>query len=455
MTTDSQSIYENSKEEILKDFFDFLRFKSIGTDTDYDQETLACAKWVETYLEESGLQVERLVLNEGKPVFLATTPDFNPEHETLLIYNHYDVQPADPLELWDSEPFKPEVRNGEIYARGATDNKGPCMYVLAAVREFLSRNKQAKLNIKLLIEGEEESGSGSLSLLLEKHPEKFKADHILIVDVGVHSLDRPSVTIGTRGIITSEVEFIGSSSDLHSGSFGGLAYNPLHALVEVLGKLRDENGRVQVEGFYDNIRELSEREKSHIDFSFDTNELKKAFDLDCTGGEKDLSPLESAWLRPTLEINGISGGYAGPGFKTVIPAKATAKISCRLCPGQNPREVGENIGKFIEEHTPKGIKANFNLHQGQGEGVVTSPDSKLTKSCQEVISGVTGKSCSIILDGASIPIAPELRAAAGGDIAYIGYMLPDDYLHAPNEHYGVERMALGFRTIYDLLDKLS
>jgi len=210
-----------------------------------------------------------------------------------------------------------------------------------------------------------------------------------------------------------------------------------------------------VDGFYDGIQKLSEDEKSKIDFSFDPKQLKDAFDLDCTGGERSLNPLESAWLRPTLEINGIAGGYAGAGFKTVIPSKAIAKISGRLCPGQDPEKVGKSLGEHLVKNAPPGIRVNFDLHAGTGRGVISSPNSRIVESSKQAISKIMGKDCSIILDGASIPIAPNLRAAAGADISYIGYMLPDDYLHAPDEHFGVDRMELGLLTIYEILDNLS
>ena len=454
MTDSLQALFKNNEEKMTEDFLEFLRFQSISADSEFNPQTLACADWVENYLKESKLDVERFETS-GFPIFLASWLKAGPDKPTILIYNHYDVQPVDPINLWESKPFEPEIRDGQVYARGATDNKGPCLYVMAAIRALLEAEGELPVNVKLIIEGEEESGSESFEPVLTEHKEKLSADYVLIVDVGVHSLDRPSVTVGTRGLVATEVTFKGSAVDLHSGSFGGLAYNPLHALIEVISKMRSPEGEILIPGFYENVERLSPEEKSEIDFSFDANMLKEKMGLECEGGEKAFSPLESAWLRPTLEINGIAGGYAGEGFKTVIPAEATAKISCRLSPGQDVNRIAKLIGEFITENTPAGIESEFKMFPGGGVAVRTSPNSDLVRTCQQAISEITELPCSIILDGASIPVAPALTETAGGEISFIGYMLPDDYLHAPNEHFGLDRMRLGFLTICRLLGLLG
>ena len=442
------------KSKIEEDFFEFLRFESIGTDPAFKEQTLACADWVEKYLKDSGLDVERFE-TDGFPILMGSWLKAGPDKPTVLLYNHYDVQPVDPIEKWVSPPFEPTVRDGEVYARGATDNKGPCMYVMAAIRSLLKEKGELPVNVKLIIEGEEESGSVNFGPFLEKHAEAVKADNVLIVDVGLHSMERPSVTIGTRGLVSMEVTLKGSDVDLHSGSFGGLAYNPNHALAELLARMRDENGKIAIPGFYDNVETLSDKERREIDFNFDEQALATQLGIQCTGGEKGYSPLESAWLRPTLEVNGISGGYAGEGFKTVIPMQANAKISCRLAPGQDPDRISSLIEKFVKDNTPDGIEAEFKAHAGKGVAVRTSPTSKLVQICVQAVSHATEKDTSCVLEGATIPITAALRDASGGEVAYLGYMLPEDCLHAPNERYGLDRLEIGFHTICEVLELLA
>ena len=311
------------------------------------------------------------------------------------------------------------------------------------------------VNLKLFIEGEEESGSESMEEVLESKRERLKSDFVLIVDVGIHGMDRPSVIVGTRGIITMELKLRGSNTDLHSGVFGGLAYNPNHALVEILAAMRNDKGEIQIPGFYDNLEKLSEEEKELVNFNFQPDEFKTLLGLECTGGEKDFKPLESAWLRPTLEINGVSGGYAGEGFKTVIPAEATAKISCRLAPGQKIEDIKNKIEKFIETKTPEGITSELNVFGGSGEAARTSPQSKIVKLCQQSIAEVFGKECKIVMEGASIPVGPSLTQAAEGELAFMGFILPGDKMHAPNEHFGVERLEIGFASISRLLELMG
>lgn len=421
----------------LKRFFELLSIPSISSESAYAPEVRRCALWVKNYLDNLGYQTE-LIETERHPILIASYI-VDPKQKTLLIYNHYDVQPVDPLELWETPPFEPTIRNDEIYARGAQDNKGQLFYVLTA----LSALKKPPINIKLIIEGEEECGSKSLHDVLPTIEHKLKADYLAIVDLGIPRIDKPAITLGTRGLVTFEIKLTGSNSDMHSGMQGGVLFNPIHALVQMLSKARNEAGEITIPGFYEGIAPISEREKQQIDFSFDEAEYKKHFDAEPVGGEQKFSPMERLWLRPTLEVNGIHGGYTNEGFKTVIPAEAYAKLSCRLVPGQEPEKIAKLLTEFFVAHTPKGMKMDLKTNPGSGTAARSLPSSKGVQAFAKAISEVFQKTCAFILEGASIPIIPELAEASGAEPILIGLGLPTDKIHAPNEHFGIDRLKKG------------
>lgn len=426
--------------KVLEEYFSFLRFKSVSTDPQYKQEVLACADWLSHYLQEMGFTVERWETS-GHPTLFASHLKAGPNQPTLLLYNHYDVQPVDPIEEWLSPPFEPTVRNGEVFARGAQDNKGQCFYTL----QGLKKSSQLPINIKLCIEGEEECGSAGLSRLLQQ-PEKrqkLKADYLAIVDMGIPDMKTPAVTLGVRGIVTMELVVQGSKGDLHSGSHGGIVFNPVHALVQLLASVRNSEGKITIPGFYDDITPLNPEEKGAITFDFDQAQYEKMFEASPTGGEKEYSPLERAGLRPTFEINGIAGGYAGAGFKTVLPAKAIAKISCRLVPDQDPQKMATIVKKFLENAAPKGVQVSVKILEGKGKAIRANPSSKLVKAFSQAYQELFKKPCQCILDGGSIPIVTQLAEASGGEVILLGLGLPDDNIHAPNEHFGIDRIEMG------------
>ncbi len=442
--------FDANKERLLEELFTFLRFQSISTEAESVEQVNACAAWVESYLSEKGLTTDRWE-EGGHPIIFAEWCKAGKDKPTVLVYGHYDVQPVDPLELWQSPPFEPEVRDGEIFARGAQDNKGQCFYTIAAITSLLAENGSLPVNVKILIEGEEEAGSESLERACSKRQDQLKADYYWVVDMGFHAMEQPAITLGLRGMTSMTVTFRGSNTDLHSGAHGGIVYNPNRALVEVLGKLFDEEGRVLVPGFYDGIEDVSPEDKKCIDFHFDPEHYKAMFKAEANGGESAFSPLESAWLRPTLEINGISGGYSGDGFKTVIPAIAKAKISCRLVPGQNPKEIYSALESYINSLAPQGIEVEIK-HEHSGNSMRTSPSSAAVQAAAQAYTEVCGIPCSYIMCGGSVPVTASVAAAAGAETVLIGYGLPGDNLHAPNEHFGVERVRLGFATIGRMLE---
>jgi len=438
--------FANCREEALKDFYTFLKFQSISTDPAYKKDVLACADWVTSYIKKLGFHVE-IWPTTGYPTIFAHYDKAGPSQPTLLIYNHYDVQPVDPLDLWTTPPFEPTVRNGQVYARGAQDNKGQCFYVLLALKTLIEQNGSLPINIKLCIEGEEECGSAGLSKIVETKAKELSADYLAVVDLGIPDIDTPTITLGIRGMMTMEVEVQGSHSDLHSGSHGGMVFNPLHALVELLAGLRDKSGKITIPGFYDDVDAISDKDKKSVSWDFDEAKYEKTFGTKVTGGEINYSPLERNWLRPNLEINGITGGYAGPGFKSVIPAKASAKLSCRLVPHQNPQKIGKLIADHLEKHAPKGVKVTVHVHPGGDVAARSSADTAIATAFTKAYEEIFGKTCQKIYCGASIPVAVKLTKASGAELALVGLGLPDDDIHAPNEHFGLDRIEKGFLSI--------
>lgn len=446
--------FRSQERKLLEEYLTFLRFPSISADPERREDLKMCAEWLEKEIADSPFDVE--VWNkDDAPIIFAEHLEAGPKKPTLLIYNHYDVQPVDPLELWHNDPFNPTKVGNLIYARGAQDNKGQCFYVLSALKLYLRHRKTFPINIKWIIEGEEESGSKALSKIVKEKINKLDCDYLLIVDLAMRDQNHPAITLGTRGLASMEIDVKSTKSDLHSGMHGGLAYNPIHALAGILASLRDEHGAVRVPGFYDRVVTPEHEELAKINFSFSEDDYKDQFGALPTGGEKAFSPLERNWLRPTLEINGISGGYQGPGGKTVIPAHAHAKLSCRLVPDQNPKEIAHQIKRYIEAQAPKGVDVSVTVHEGMGKPVRTSIDSTIIKALESACIQVWRKQPEYILEGASIPVVSDFKELLRAEIGMFGVGLPSDNIHAPNECFGWDRMELGFLTISKLIDALA
>jgi len=449
-----KSLFQTNEKALLDEFFKFLSFPSISADPAFRPDLKACAKWLQNNLEESGFQVD--VWNaEDAPILFAHDLRAGPDKPTLLLYNHYDVQPVDPLELWHHDPFKAEKKGNTITARGAQDNKGQCFYVMTALKMYLKEMKRFPINIKWIIEGEEESGSHALSKILEEKKKELECDSLMIVDLGMKQQDVAAITLGTRGLISLEVEVTGTNADVHSGVNGGLIYNPLHALVEILAKLRGHDGHILVPHFYDQVRMPADEEIDRINFSFDEEAFVQEFGAAATGGEKVFLPLQRLWLRPTVEINGVGGGYQGAGGKTVIPARAFAKITCRLVPDQDPATIAKLVKTYIESLQPEGVRVQVTIHEGMGKAVRVKSDSPimlaLEKACEEVFK----KPPEYILEGASIPVVSGLMQHLDCDLAMWGLGLNSDKIHSPNEHFGWDRIEKGYLTIVKTIDALA
>lgn len=451
--SDFKEWFEKHKEEIWNDFATFLSFRSISTDPACAPEIRKTAEWLAAYLKKIGMDAE-IWNTPGHPAVFASHLKAGSDRPTLLIYQHYDVQPVDPLDLWHSDPFKATVRNNAVYARGAVDNKGQCFYSLCAVRAFLALCKEMRFNLKFFIEGEEESGGKGTVAILKDRARELKADHLLIVDFDMPEKGVPGLTIGMRGLLAMNVVFRNSKSDLHSGMHGGIALNPLRALTSTLAKLWDEKGKIAIPGFYDKVRPLPKEELKRVHFAFDAQEYEKEFGVKAYATEEGYTPRESNWLRPALEINGLSGGYTGAGFKTVIPAKAEAKISCRLVFDQDPEECAAMIRDFIRAQAPKGIVVDVEILQG-GTAFQTSLTTPIVQIAASAFEEVFNQKCRYQLCGASVPIVPALAQAATAGTALLGVGLATDDIHAPNEHFGLDRFAQGFLIMGRILSHLN
>lgn len=435
--------FQQHRERILLLFRKFLSFKTISSSSTYKGELEACAAWLKEYLSPLGGHVE-IWDKDGPPIVFAHFPSPNKDAPTILLYNHYDVQPVDPENEWLHPPFDATLEGDDLFARGAQDNKGQCLFALLALEALKG---SPPCSIKLLIEGEEENGSEHLSSIAKLKAKELKADYTMILDVGMRTLLTPAITLGTRGITSLTVRVEGPNQDLHSGLYGGVAQNPLHALSSMLAALHDKEGRVAVPGFYDDVVMPKEEETKLLALDMDEKAWAKEFGQLPAGGERSFPPAVRNWLRPTIELNGIHGGYGGEGTKTVIPREAIAKISCRLVPNQDPSRIAEKVKSFLLQITPEGIKTDVSIHEGMGRATRTHISSPIITALSRAMEEVWGKKPEFILDGASIPVSPLLEEVSGGELVMWGLGLPSDHIHAPNERFSLQRLEQGFITM--------
>jgi acetylornithine deacetylase/succinyl-diaminopimelate desuccinylase-like protein len=438
--------FEENLSTIEKDYTEFLRFQTVSSDPTSLPHHCACANWLENRLKACGCTVEQWKGEISPPIVFASLRCSNPNAPTVLLYNHYDVQPVDPLKEWINNPFEARRENDIVYARGAQDNKGQCLYVLLAL-EALAKMQQLPCHIKYLIEGEEENGSASLTKIIKTKNKELAADFAMVIDAGMRNPELPAINLGTRGLVCLTVEIKGTTQDLHSGCEGGLAYNPLHAMASLLASLHHPDGSIAVPGFYDEVRMPSGDELSDLAITFNEKAWEHQFGQPPTGGETAFPPLVRNWLRPTLEINGIHGGYGGPGSKTVIPKEAIAKISCRLVPDQDPVATAKKVQSFILSSAPKGVTVTVTIHEGMGKATRASSSLPGIQALAKSLAQVWDKKPEFILDGASIPIISLLQEVSGGEVITWGVGLPTDHIHAPNERFDLARMERGFATL--------
>jgi acetylornithine deacetylase/succinyl-diaminopimelate desuccinylase-like protein len=434
-----------NKDRFIEELIELLKIPSVSADSKYKGSVMDAAEAVRKSLEKAGADKTELCQTAGFPVVYAEKM-IDASKPTILVYGHYDVQPADPLELWDSPPFEPVIKNGKIYARGACDDKGQ-MYMHVKAFELMMQTDQLPCNVKFIIEGEEEVGSANLETFISANKEKLKADIILISDTSMLSMENPSITTGLKGLSYLEVEVTGPNRDLHSGVYGGAVANPINILCEMIGSLKDENNHINIPGFYDNVLEASANERELMAKTpFNLEDYKSKLGIDEVHGEAGYTTIERKGIRPTLDVNGMWGGYTGEGAKTVLPSKASAKISMRLVPNQSDEEITEKFKKHFESIAPKSVKVQVKPHHG-GEPYVMPIDIPEYKAASDAIIRAFGKEPVPVRAGGSIPIVALFEEVLGLKSILLGFGLDTDAIHSPNEHYGIENFLKGIETI--------
>ena len=442
---------EDNKDRFINELIELLKIPSISADPAYKKDVLNCANAVSAALKNAGAENVEICKTAGYPIVYGDKI-IDPKLPTVLVYGHYDVQPPDPLELWQSGPFDPVIKNtdihpeGAIFARGSCDDKGQ-FYMHVKAFELMMKTNSLPCNIKFMIEGEEEVGSENLGFFVKENNERLQCDAILISDTGIISNDTPSITTGLKGLSYLEVEVTGPNRDLHSGLYGGAVANPINILCEMIAKMKDENNHITIPDFYENVIDLSDEERAEIARApFSLDEYKKALDLSDIHGEHGYTTMERTGIRPTLDVNGIWGGYIGEGAKTVIPSKAYAKISMRLVPNQKDKEITEKFTEYFKSIAPKSVTVKVSPHHG-GEPYVSPTNTKAYMAASQAMENTYGKKPVPVKAGGSIPIVALFEKELGVKSILLGFGLDSDAIHSPNEHYGIFNYLKGIETI--------
>ncbi|WP_069661204.1 dipeptidase [Arcticibacter eurypsychrophilus] len=436
---------EENKQRFLNELVELLKFPSISADPQYKNDVLKTAEFVAEKLKDAGADHVEVCPTAGYPIVYGEKI-IDSSKPTVLVYGHYDVQPADPLEVWKTSPFEPVIRDGKLFARGACDDKGQ-FYMHVKAFELMINSNSLPCNIKFMIEGEEEVGSSNLGVFVKENAERLKADVVLISDTSMISLENPSLETGLRGLSYLEVEVTGPNRDLHSGVYGGAVANPATILCQLIASLHDKNNHVTIPGFYDDVLSLTDDERASLNNApYNEDEYKKDLGVDALWGEQGYSTIERTGIRPTLEVNGIWGGYIGEGAKTVLPSKASAKISMRLVPNQHSDRITELFTKHFNNIAPDYVKVNVKAHHG-GEPVVTPTDSVAYKAAEKAIEEAFGKKPIPTRGGGSIPIVALFEEVLGIKTVLMGFGLDSDNLHSPNEKFDLANYYKGIETI--------
>jgi acetylornithine deacetylase/succinyl-diaminopimelate desuccinylase-like protein len=437
----------------LEDLFEFLRFPSVSADSQFKSSVDACAEWLTARLQRAGLQAQRYE-TPGHPVVVARN-EHRAGRRTVLIYGHYDVQPPDPMDLWETPPFEPVIKGEKIFARGSTDNKGQILAHILGVESAIKEKGDLPVNLILMVEGEEEVGSPNLEDFLKEQKSAWHADVVAISDTGMVAPGVPTFTYGLRGILCMEIRLRGPSADLHSGIFGGSVANPATVLSRIVAKLHDDSGRIAIPGFYDRVLPLEQWERdlwTKLPFT------EKGW-LATTGsprisGEAGYTFLEQVWARPTAEVNGIGSGYQGEGPKTIVPSKATVKLSFRLVPDQDPSELRPVIEEFLKQQCPDSVEMEI-VQQHSGKSYLVKPDSAFGKAAQRALTDTFGQPVAFIREGGSVPITQSFKDILGIDTLLLGLALPDCKVHSPNENFSIENFHAGIRLNRRLLEQIA
>jgi acetylornithine deacetylase/succinyl-diaminopimelate desuccinylase-like protein len=443
--TDFKNYINEHKDRFLSELFELLRIPSVSSESDKKGEIAKAADYLKNRFEELNVDKVEICETAGNPIVYAEKI-IDKSLPTILVYGHYDVQPVDPIELWKTPPFEPTVKDGKIYARGSSDDKGQFFSHVKAF-DTMVNNDSLFCNVKFMVEGEEEIGSENLGIFVSENKEKLAADVILISDTSMLSLEHPSITTGLKGLSYMEIEVTGPNRDLHSGTFGGAVGNPVNILCKMIASLTDEHNRITIPGFYDKVAELSDNERAKIAESpFSEEQFKQELEVDALAGESGYTALEQLGIRPTLDVNGIWGGYTGEGAKTVLPAKAHAKISMRLVPNQNSHEITKLFTDHIKTIAPPQVKVKVTPHHG-GEPAVTPIDSIAYRAAENAYEEGWGKKPIPTRDGGSIPIVALFEKELGLNSILLGLGLDSDGIHSPNESFGIQNFLKGIETI--------
>lgn len=444
--------FSRNESRFLAEWGEFLAFKSVSTDPAHDADCVRCAEWLVGHLATIGMQ-SRLLPTATKPVVYAEFVG-NPGAPTVLFYGHYDVQPVDPVEQWESPPFEATLRNGRLYARGAEDNKGQLFYVVKAL-EALIASKSLECSVRIFLEGEEESGSDGIAGAMRAWPE-LKGDVLMVCDTGTPKPGTVAITMGLRGIVKLTARLKGPRKDLHSGAHGGVAPNPATQMARLVATLHDERGRIAVAGYYDEVRPIppEDRELANIEL-LSPEQYEAMVGAPPVGGETEYTFAERRGFRPTIEINGIHSGYDGPGSKTIIPSSAMVKITSRIVGGQDPERCLKLIIDHLQRHTPPGVTLEISEAGVGGPALLLSSSSPLMKLAREVIESFTDQPIVCIWEGGSIPIVSELAAISGAEPLLIGFATEEDNIHAPNESFSIAQFRDGFLYAASMLRALG
>lgn len=448
------SYIDENKDRYVDELSDFLRMESISSSPQHKDETFKCAKWVEAHLRDIGIDRVEFIETKGHPIIYAEWMGA-PGKPTVLLYGHYDVQPVDPIDLWTNGPFEPTIRNGDLYARGSTDDKGQVFTHFKSIEAYMKHQGSLPVNLKMIIEGEEEIGSANLETFVRENIEKLEADIVLISDTAMYAKGVPTICYGLRGLSYFQIDVTGPDRDLHSGSFGGAVQNPAQGLAEMLASLKDKNGKIKIPGFYDDVRKLTKKERdAFAKLPFNEKKYAKTLGVKELFGEKGYSTLERVWARPTFEINGMWSGFTGEGAKTVLPSQAHAKISMRLVPDQDPKKIAGLFKKHIKSITPKNITVT--LHEMHGaKPALARIDSLGVSAATEALKKGFGKKPLYQREGGSIPIVVTFQHVLDATPVLLGFGLPTDNPHSPDEHFNLDNFHNGIKTSAYFFDTLA
>lgn len=443
------------REKFVDDLTKYLAIPSVSAQPEHARDVRYTALWLSEHLRDIGLRAD-VMETGGHPAVFAQWANSDPHRPTVLIYGHYDVQPAEPFDLWHSDPFTPTVRDGAIYARGVCDNKGQHMAHVKAVEAYLKHQGTLPVNVKFLIEGEEEIGTPNLSLFIENNKDLLACDVVMISDSSLYTPTQPTLLYALRGLVYFEVEARCAAHDLHSGSYGGNVQNPAMALAQVLAQLKDASGHVTVPGFYDDVRVLSAEERAEIaQIPVNEEDIKAETGVSQAFGESGYNIMERMGARPTLEINGMWSGYTGPGAKTIIPATAHAKMSCRLVPNQDPEKVYEAVKRSMQSLAPAGTTLNFSMLQDGAPGTLIDRSAPQVQAAARAASATYGNPPVFTLEGGSIPVVNDFQRVLGKPIVLLGFGLPGDNVHAPDEHFTLECYEKGIEASIRFMNELG